>query len=745
MLIRRIRCSMDTHSVPPSRQRIRERQALLAIRGRLARHAMKKFIILSYTRAFAWIGSVEPCTGVLCETCQRCLRDRLILNVRKGTGHTDAIHHATASSMFAAVETGCRICTCLWRQFAGVENFDPENVPREIDEQMREFSTFCSYSVLPYSPLSLTFGVHTFGVQGVGIHFQQWDIEPLAVLDEKVPRIDLSSLQNDRIDLMNQSWSLVKGWLSECSSHHTRCKHVTSVEDYYPTRLIDVRVNNRDCELRLYSTSNGPIKEPYMTLSHCWGKAQFLRLTSLTHDRFHQGFTFAELPPTFQDAVMVTRALGVNFLWIDALCIIQDSDADWQHEATMMSQVYSNSICNISALDAQDSTGGLFFDRETSNIPYCTVTARRKFKRKRVYQCAYTHFWSDSVQYAPLTRRAWVLQERLLAPRVLHFGKRQLLWECNELRACELWPAGMRAPHSPFSGDAKSNMFSEGFGGEKFSKDLFATILQGGSDDALYSLRKDATWNDLVEYYTKCNLTMSKDKLVAISGIVKRLQPLFKTEYLAGLWRDDLLRQLLWHVEFHEERRRPLAGEKRPEYRAPSWSWASIDAPIGQPQLNAEVVHMATIIEAHVTPVTEDATGQVADGYVRLRAPLFPVNIDTSAHHYYPDLSWDWGKLESINEIIPDIWPRSAVERLQFAPLLTQSLYNDGALSLEIYGLILSPVEGKQGVSQRWGRANFFSQQGTDFLKFGVQLMNDGWTYKYDPPERYPEQTITLI
>ena len=612
----------------PSLQSIRARQQYS--KWRVRRAALKESLIQSYIRTFAWIGSVEPCTGVLCETCQRCLRDRLIFNVHKGTDHTHVTHHPTASSMSAAVEFGCRICTCLWRQFACVENFDPENVPREMEEQIGIFfSSFYAYSSRPNSTLSLT-----FGIQDVNIHFQDWDIEPLAILDGKVPRIDLSSFQNDRINLMNRYWRLAKGWLSECSSHHTRCKHVTSVEDYSPTRLIDVRANNWNCELRLYSTSNGPIKEPYMTLSHCWGKAQFLRLTSLTYDRLHQGFAFAELPPTFQDAIMVTKALGVNFLWIDALCIIQDSNVDWQHEATLMSQVYSNSICNISALDAQDSTGGLFFDRETSNIPYCTVTARRMFKRKRVYQCAYTHFWSDSVQYAPLTRRAWVLQERLLAPRVLHFGKRQLLWECNELRACELWPAGMRAQHSPFSSDAKIFRYSEGVGAENFSRELFATIMQGDSGE------KDATWNNLVQYYTKCNLTMSKDKLVAISGIVKRLQPLFKTEYLAGLWRDDLLRQLLWRVEFHDEERRYLAGEKRPEYRAPSWSWASIDAPIGQPDINPEIVHMATIIEAHVTPVTEGATGQVADGYIRLRAPLFPVSVDTSEHHYSPDLSW---------------------------------------------------------------------------------------------------------
>ena len=542
---------MDSSALLPSRRRIRQWQESLTDRVRLC------------MRSFAWIGSIEPCTGVLCETCQRCLRDFLLRNVRDGS------HHATTSSMLAAVEIGCRICTCLWRQFAGINSFDPENIPREMNGLKRELHG-SYYSILRRgysSPLLM------FEVGDMAMHRQEWDIE-----DVKVPRIDLSSYQNDRIDLMNQYWRLAKGWLSECLSHHTRCKHVTRVEDYYPTRLIDVRPNNWDCELRLYSTSNGPIKEPYMTLSHCWGSALFLRLTSLTHDRLQQGFALAELPPTFQDAIMVTRALGVNFLWIDALCILQDSIVDWQHEATMMSQVYSGSMCNISALDAQDSTGGLFFDHQVPNIPYCTFTACRKFKRKRVYECAYTDFWSDSVQYAPLTRRAWVLQERLLAPRVLHFGKRQLLWECNELRACEIYPRGMMPAADPLSEGPS----------DEFLKRSLATVLQGGLDNSLTSQMHRA-WNGIVQHYTKCNLTMSKDKLVAISGIVKRLQPLFKTDYLAGLWRHGLLEQLLWHVESYDQSRRPL------EYRAPSWSWASIDAPIGQVPLNPEIVHMATI------------------------------------------------------------------------------------------------------------------------------------------------------
>ena len=289
----------------------------------------------------------------------------------------EGTYHATASSMLAAVEMGCRVCTRVWLECTDDCNIDAEE----------------AFNMHYQDPFSEYFYDHTLNSLDFDISGQQassWYLEPLAIQKATVPRIDLFAYQNGRTNMMNQYWKLARGWLSECLSHHTRCKHVTRVEDYSPTRLIEVRANSSKHELRLYSTSNGPMNEPYMTLSHCWGKHPCLRLTSSTHDRLQKGFALAELPPTFQDAIMVTRALGINYLWIDALCIIQDSVLDWRHEATLMSQVYSNSRCNISALDARDSTEGLFFDREFSNIPYCTFTSVRKFGPKRAYEFAHT-------------------------------------------------------------------------------------------------------------------------------------------------------------------------------------------------------------------------------------------------------------------------------------------------------------------------------------------------------------------
>ena len=651
----------------------------------------------------------------------------MILKEPEGT------HHATASSMLAAVEMGCRVCTCVWLECTDDCNIDAE----------KAFNMHCED---PFSEFYYNHRLNSLGFDISGQQQSSWYLEPLASRKAAVPRIDLFEYQNDPTNLMIQYWKLARGWLSECLSHHTRCKHVTSVEDYSPTRLIDVRANSSKHGLRLHSTSNGPINEPYMTLSHCWGEYPCLRLTSSTHDRLQEGFALAELPSTFQDAIMVTRALGINFLWIDALCIIQDSVLDWRHEAALMSQVYSNSRCNISALGARNSTEGLFFDRKLSTIPYCTFAFVRKYRPKRAYEFAHTDVWSDSVRNAPLPRRAWVLQECLLAPRVLHFGRKQLLWECNELRACEVYPRRMHYGSSPKHGGYIHH----------YLKNSFAAIIQGDSDSTLTFAQVYQTWAFLVQHYSSCDLTKSEDKLVAISGLVKRLQPLFKTDYLAGLWKDDLLQQLLWHVESYDKAGRSLSGEKRPEYRAPSWSWASIDARIVLHQQSEylKVSHMATIIEAHVTPVTEDITGQILNGYIRLRATLFPLKVGESTELGYLSLRLDWERLASTYDAVPDVWPQSAVEGLQFVPLLmTWFSRNAEADPPEVYGLIIQAVEGKQGVYQRWGYLQYpqfrgsekaYSTLGLQLINgFGLRLINGEWTY--NPPEKYAERIMTLI
>ena len=167
---------------------------------------------------------------------------------------------------------------------------------------------------------------------------------------------------------------------------------------------------------------------------------------------------------------------------------------------------------------------------------------------------------------APLNGRAWVVQERLLSPRVLHYGKDQLLWECHELDACETYPQGLPSiaaiAHTLFKG---LDPEVDGRRLRKFSNN------KSDPDLDPYHL-----WAKVVQAYTSSDLSKPGDKLIAIYGIAKRFRSMLNDTYLAGLWLRVLPTQLLWHVDDCSQAN-GLPAKRPPSYRAPSWSWASVD------------------------------------------------------------------------------------------------------------------------------------------------------------------------
>lgn len=394
-------------------------------------------------------------------------------------------------------------------------------------------------------------------------------------------------------------------------------------------------------EVRLVSTKelleNGPLKDRfYVTLSHCWGKAKFTTLTEDNIDQFLQrGIKINTLPRTFRDAIYFARRLSrqVRYLWIDSLCIIQGHSPaqyeDWLRESAQMYQIYYNSYCNISATAATDSEKGLFFRREprelweddinlnVEGIPGKGQSWQQELisnplepsdpmpelpeeplsmgvgaihgetEKQRIERCRIldVSFWERHVDDAPVNRRGWVLQERLMAPRVLHFcqssptldSKRQSLggqvaWECRELVASESARTGLpifrvQAGDIVLGGKVKSLI--------PHNPTPHNPFLDPATPTALYT-----RWKQIVEVYSKTRLTNAEDKLIALSGIASMMYDQINDTYLAGMWQRYLASQLLWYVDAVFEDGRFYYMSQRPTfYRAPSWSWAAIEAP----------------------------------------------------------------------------------------------------------------------------------------------------------------------
>lgn len=403
-------------------------------------------------------------------------------------------------------------------------------------------------------------------------------------------------------------------WLQRCRLQHQSCQVAETT--FLPTRLIDVSLHKPPTP-SLCLGENITSRAQYATLSHCWGDpaSMSMKLELSTLESMMQVMDFDFLPKTFQDAIKVTQSLGIRYIWIDSLCIIQDSIDDWQNESAAMSHIFSNGVINICATEGKDSTKGLFYNRAAiATRPVHVQLSLRGKPAERDIFCE-KEIWIDAVDEAPLNRRGWVLQERLLSRRNLCFGIEQLFWECCETTACEMFPDAV--PEALLISQNKLAL-----------KSSFAKL----TNDVAMSRRSQEFyrfWERLVQYYTSCQLSHSEDKLVALGGLASRVQELNGGQYMAGLWRDHIIYQLCWRVKSYLS-----IGQREPKselyYVAPSWSWAACSHPVeivfSRIDSN-EVELMVDILDVHVNFVSANPYGQVKDGFLTLRSFLAELTL----------------------------------------------------------------------------------------------------------------------
>jgi len=281
-----------------------------------------------------------------------------------------------------------------------------------------------------------------------------------------------------------------------------------------------------------------------MTLSHCWGGKVRYTLTSRGLQPMLAKIPMTKLSKTVKDAITVVRALGIRYIWIDTLCIIQDSVSDWQKESTRMGDVYKNSVCTIAASAASNGDVGCFFQRDIHLIKPCRIRNVSSSGVEEFY-CMDRDIWKSEIEAAPLNYRGWVLQELLLSPRTLHFGRNQIFYACRKLEACEAFPGGL--PSTILNGTVKMISDEIMSPAHYYEQTLFA-------------------WAQIIEHYTQRKLTNGEDKLVAVSALAKEIGAILNDEYLAGIWRKTLPWGLLWSVFSYDV----LDAIRSPRYRAPS-------------------------------------------------------------------------------------------------------------------------------------------------------------------------------
>jgi hypothetical protein len=397
---------------------------------------------------------------------------------------------------------------------------------------------------------------------------------------------------------------LIKSWIKTCNLNHCCNSPASSSSNEYPTRLIDVGTESAPA-LRICEGKTIPSSSRYLTLSHCWGKDKFYVLELGNLEELKQSIPKDKLTKTHREAIHLTRRLGFRYIWIDSLCIIQNSLQDWDYESSRMIYVYSNSYCNIAATGAADGSRGLFFPRDSDDLDPVVIKipgtgpAMPGSQRSLIsiglvrtlfqYMSIVTegqeiqpgHFerfyftdadvWSNGVSRSPLGKRAWCLQERFLSPRTIHFGEKELLFECQELFACSRFPEGI--PPNLIPVQENKELVS-----------LRNAARQAGQIHSSAMEHAHQMWQHLVTTYSTCELTYGKDKLVAISGMASFIERnLHLSDYYAGLWKYKILDQLLWSILEDEETPFNRPYQRPTEYQAPTWSWASLNHAIKFP------------------------------------------------------------------------------------------------------------------------------------------------------------------
>lgn len=526
----------------------------------------------------------------------------------------------------------------------------------------------------------------------------------------------------------SQSIIFARKWRDQCSGGHSTCQRSRST-NYSPTRLLHIGQPSREKIRLLINPKREETQIQYATLSHCWGDSHVSKLTSESLYQLQEGIAISELGQTFQDAIFTAESLGIQFIWIDSLCILQDSAQDWQQEAHLMSSVYRFATLNIAASVAADSETGCFPERSISTVKPCTVQSAWVDCHNYSYILYYDQFWRDAFADMPLMKRAWVVQELLLAPRILHLGGTQLFWECYELKACETYPEGLPPilQHTSISraaiGGLLDNAGCRSGGIESGSKT--------GPQDDLWKL-----WKGIVELYTTKRLTYTSDKLVALAGIAKLMEQALDDQYCAGLWRKRLVTQLFWSCEEEELRPRPKP------YRAPSWSWASLDGRIELSmcsETDSEVTTLINITDCKVENTTDDTTSSVTGGILRLSGWLESITLGPESRDPWPVFfngRW-WNEDDVYVSYDCKLPSRQSQPDFHCLPLFIRAR--------SVSCLLLRPIGDVKGQFERVGVAEFFpgTFEMRDWTEFR-EVRNECWL-EYEGRSSNDQYNISII
>jgi len=405
----------------------------------------------------------------------------------------------------------------------------------------------------------------------------------------------------------------MKEWINHCDTTH---QHIPPKQGCRPKRLIKIGGNDKS----IGHLCSPPHLVKFAALSYRWGHGKDSETTKENvNDRF-KALRTLEFPKTLQDAIQVTRGLDLEYIWIDRICIVQDDEAEWATEASLMADIYANAHIVLSATATEDPKDGFLLKRKAPRViryaqpgqgdrAVCARQVAPHDCRRKAQKHSY-----------PLFQRGWCMQERFLARRIIHFLPDEVLFECEQGRECECGAA-----------NNEKTLYARIYAGYNEFRSLRAAT------EIPESFARD--WMAIVHEYSRMELSYGRDSLPALSGLAACMGHLEPGEYIAGLWQHGIVFQLGWHIDAMSLGKRWRHPEDV-DILGPTFSWSSHVRSTAERTPPRHAQSICTLEDFQVQAATSNPYGQVLHASLCLNGWVV-----------LGDRTWSWLQTPAANKV----------------------------------------------------------------------------------------------
>lgn len=434
-------------------------------------------------------------------------------------------------------------------------------------------------------------------------------------------------------------------WLDDCQDNHETCprRHCPLL----PTRVVDIG-DGVGSPIRLQSNQSGS-RGQYAALSYCWGGDQPYKTTMSNINSYTQELASITFPKTLSDAIKVCHEIGIRYIWIDALCIVQDDPKDKASEISQMGRTYKDATLTIMAASARSVYEGFLgdakIDAPEAKLPFHLNQDAFGAIFVRGSPINNSYFLDEE----PIFNRAWTLQEMMLSSRIIMFDSYQATLKCGRDK---FWPAmdTYLHPQSRISCIVATEVDTlQDFHLERLAKEYREQPLLAVRDTKGFTKDGHSTrskiWTTVMAEFSRRDLSVLDDRYPALAGITEELQKIWGGEFVAGFWKDSLVDHLSWVGGVCSDEQ--FAGRKwEQRLEGPSWSWMSHPSSVSIDPLATTDVKVLGCETELAFP--DQPFGPLKWGSLALEARTLPLSALRTKNKLRPNINSIWKRAVAI-------------------------------------------------------------------------------------------------